>query len=121
MFRFVVVSFEILALIMVLRSDFVQYWLSDLQTSASQWMDQVANVVENQQLSEFREDIKNYSQNLKPAQEEYIDKITENKAQLTRFNQHYCVAGDKNPFIYGVNLRYLCSEIQRKKIIKEVV
>lgn len=120
MFRFVVVTFEVLALIMVLRSAFVQFWLSDLQMTASQWMNDVSLVLDNKQLADFRSDITQHSQNLNEAQLEYILKITRTKSELKRFNQHYCLAGDKNPFIYGINLRYLCVEIDRQEIIKNI-
>lgn len=118
MFRFVVVSFEILALIMILRSAFVQFWLSDIQTTASQWMNDVSLVLDNKQLSSFRSGIVKHSQNLNEAQIAYILKITSSKSELKHFNQLYCQAGDKNPFIYGINLRYLCVEIDRQEIIK---
>mgnify|MGYP007046326772 CR=1 FL=1 len=38
MFKFFIVTFEILALVMVLRTSFVQFWLSDIQSSTADWM-----------------------------------------------------------------------------------
>lgn len=117
MLRFIVVSFEILALVMVLRSAFVQYWLSDMQTTTSQWMLGVSQTIDNQQLAKLRNEITNQVADLTAPQEKYLLKITSTKTLLNNFNLHYCRAGDKNPYIYGTNLRLVCHEISRKGIL----
>ena len=117
MFRFVVVTFEILALIMILRSGFVQFWLSDKQTSTTQWMYGISMTIDNQQLAKFRNDISDHVQNFTDPQTAYLYKITSTKIELNNFNLHYCHAGDKNPYIYGTNLRHVCGEISRKGIL----
>ena len=119
MLRFVIVTFEILALIMILRSAFVQYWLSDMQTTTSQWMHGISMTIDNQQLAQFRNEISAHFQDLNQPQTEYLYKITSTKAALKHFNQYYCHAGDKNPYIYGVNLRLVCGEISRKGILNK--
>ncbi|WP_299082092.1 hypothetical protein [uncultured Paraglaciecola sp.] len=119
MLRFIVVTFEVLALIVILRSAFVQFWLSDVQTSTSEWMEGISLTIDNQQLTKFREDISTQMQDLSESQTEYLLKITSSKAALHKFNLLYCHAGDKNPYIYGTNLRYVCGEIYRKEILKE--
>ena len=119
MLRFFVITFEILTLIMILRSAFVQFWLSDMQTSTSQWMHDVSMVIDNQQLTKFRKEILAQVQNLTEPQIEYLHKITSTKAELKNFNQHYCRSGDKNPFIFGSNLNWVCGEISRKGILKK--
>lgn len=118
MLRFVVVTFEILALIMILRSAFVQFWLSDMQTSTSQWMHGISMTIDNQQLAKFRNQISDHVQDLSEPQTAYLHRITSTKTELNNFNLHYCYAGDKNPYIYGTNLHYVCGEISRKGILK---
>jgi len=118
MLRFVVVTFEILALIMILRSAFVQFWLSDIQTTTTQWMHDVSLTVDNQQLNKFRNQISGQVKGLTEPQTEYLYRITSTKSELSNFNIHYCHAGDKNPYIYGTNLRFVCGEISRKGILK---
>jgi hypothetical protein len=118
MLRFVVVTFEILALIMILRSAFVQFWLSDMQTTTSEWMHGISMTIDNQQLAKFRNDISAHVQDLSEPQTEYLHRITSTKIELGKFNLHYCQAGDKNPFIYGTNLHYVCGEISRKGILE---
>lgn len=117
MLRFVVVTFEILALIMILRSAFVQFWLSDVQSTTAQWMQGLSMTVDNHQLTKFRNEISDHVQNLSETQTEYLHRITSTKTELSNFNLHYCRAGDKNPFIYGNNLHYVCGEISRKGIL----
>ena len=120
MLRFIVVTFEILALIMILRSAFVQFWLTDVQTTTSQWMLDISMTIDNQQLTKLRQDISAHVQGLTEPQTEYLHRITSTKTELKKFNQHYCRAGDKNPFIYGTNLHYVCGEISRKGIIDKI-
>jgi hypothetical protein len=117
MLRFVIVTFEILALIMILRSAFVQFWLSDMQTTTTQWMHGISMTIDNQQLAKFRNEISAHVQNLTDPQTKYLHKITSTKTELSNFNLHYCHAGDKNPYIYGRNLRHVCGEISRKGIL----
>lgn len=117
MFRFFVVIFEVLALVMILRTSFVQFWLSDFQSSVADWMLEISLVVETQQLQELRNEIAPHTQNLHEYQKDYLDEITKNKSALNNFNIFYCQNGDKNPYIYGASLRYVCSEISRKGIL----
>ncbi|MFQ3192005.1 MAG: hypothetical protein ACI936_003156 [Paraglaciecola sp.] len=117
MLRFVVVTFEILALIMILRSAFVQRWLSDMQTTTTRWMHVISMTIDNQQLDKFRNEISAHIQDLTNPQTEYLYKITRTKTALHNFNLHYCHAGDKNPYIFGTNLRHVCGEISRNGIL----
>lgn len=119
MLRLIVVTFEILALVMILRSGFVQFWLSDIQTKTTQWMHGISMTVDNQQLAKFRNEISAHVQDLTEPQTEYLNKITSTKTELKNFNLHYCYSGDKNPYIYGLNLRHVCGEISRKGILDE--
>ena len=119
MLRSVVVTFEILVLIIILRSAFVQLWLSDMQTTTSQWMLDASLTIDNHQLAEFRNGISAHVQGLTVPQTEYLYRITSTKTELNKFNFHYCHAGDINPYIYGTNLRYVCGEISRNGILKK--
>ncbi|MBL4631709.1 MAG: hypothetical protein JKY14_11310 [Paraglaciecola sp.] len=119
MLRFVLVTFGILTLIMILRSTFAQIWLSDMQTGTSKWMHSLSMVIDNQQLAKFRDEISANVQDLNKPQTEYLYRITRTKTELNNFDLLYCRAGDKNPYIYGSNLRYLCGEISRNGILKK--
>ena len=120
MLRFVIVTFEILALIMILRSAFAQFWLSDMQTTTSQWMHSISMTIDNQQLAKLRNEISANVEDLNKPQTEYLHKITGTKVELNNFDLLYCREGDKNPYIYGTNLRYVCGEISRNGLLKKV-
>ena len=119
MLRYVVVTFEILALIMIFRSAFAQFWLADMQTSTSQWMHNISMTIDNQQLTQLRDEISENVQDLNKPQTDYLHKITRTKIELNNFDLLYCRAGDKNPYIYGTNLRYVCGKISRNGILKK--
>jgi hypothetical protein len=119
MFRFFVITFEILVLVLILRSPFVQFWLSDVQASIADWMLDMSLIVDNQQLASFRQEIALRTQNLSEYQLKYLRQITDNKARLKDFNRLYCQGHDKNPYLYGASLRYLCDEIGRKGILRK--
>ena len=118
MFRFFVITFEILALVVILRTPFVQFWFSDIQTSVANWMLEVSMTMEKSQLDDFRTEIAPHIQNLKGYQKDYLFQVTENKSTLRSFHLHYCQGNDKNPYIYGASLRYVCGEINRQRILE---
>ncbi len=118
MFKFFVVTFEILALVVVLRSSFVQYWLADFQDAAANWMLEISLLMDKQQLETLRAEIMPHTQNLADYQKDYLRQVTQSKASLASFHLYYCQNNDKNPYIYGASLRYVCSEINRAGILK---
>jgi hypothetical protein len=114
MFRLLIISLEIFALVAILRSPFVQYWFTDTQSSLSDWMTELSELADQQELGELRDVIAPHMQNMKGYQKDYLDDITSSKHKVGHFRRLYCEAGDKNPYIYGSSLRYFCSEIKRK-------
>lgn len=109
--RFVVLILEIAVLVVILRSPFVQFWLSDIQNSLSELMMDIALAGERQMLSGLREKVAPHIANLKDYQKAYLEDGMSSRAKLEHFTLHYCQGGDKNPYIYGHTLTYLCSEI----------
>ena len=83
MLRFVVITFEVLALIMILRSALVQSWLSDMQTATSQWMHGISMTIDNRQLAKFRTEISTQLQDLTAPQVKYLHKVTSKKLNCT--------------------------------------
>ncbi|KXI30936.1 hypothetical protein [Paraglaciecola hydrolytica] len=118
MFRFIIISFEILALVAVLRSPFVHYLFGDAHQHVADWMLDLSLIAERKQLAEFRELIASGIQNLNDSQLEYLHDITSSKIRVVDFNRMYCEASDKNPYIYGATLQYTCSQIARSGVAK---
>lgn len=117
MFRTFIVLLEIVVLVMVLRSPFVQYFFSDIQQSLTDWMTNLSMMEEKHKLEELRDAIAPYTSDMREYQKDYVLGITDNKESLKSFHRQYCVDGDKNPYIYGVNLRYICAAIQRSPLL----
>jgi len=114
MIRLFIVFLEIVALVAILRSPFMQYWFSDMQNTMSNWMTEISELADQQELGELRDVIAPHMQNMNTYQKDYLHDITSSKYKVEHFRQLYCEAGDKNPFIYGASLRYFCTEINRK-------
>lgn len=117
MSRFFIIAFEILALVALLRSPFVHYWFNDIQSGLANWMLELSLVAEKRQLDHFRDNIISHSPNLKEYQREYLINITANKTAIRNFNQLYCESADKNPYLYGATLHFICAEMSSSKVL----
>ncbi len=51
MLRFFIIAAEIIVLVIVLRSPFVQYLFEDIQNSVSEWLVSIATLPEREELS----------------------------------------------------------------------
>lgn len=118
MFRTFIIAFEILALVAILRSPFVHYWFGDAQTNLANWMLEISLIAEKKKLGEFKQLISPHIQNLNDYQLEYLNGVISTKNSVNDFNRLYCESDDKNPYIYGASLRYICSEISRTGLLK---
>jgi hypothetical protein len=118
MFRFFIISLELFVLVAILRTPFMQYMLSGFQAVATDWMVEISQLAENQELGQLREVINPHMQNLNDYQKNYLDDITSSKTKVGHFHRLYCQLGDKNPYIYGASLNYLCNEINRTTLLR---
>ena len=118
MSRFFIISFEILALIAMLRSPFIHYWFNDIQSDVADWMLDISLIAEKKELALFRQTITPHTQELSEYQKEYLYNITANKTSIKHFNRLYCESDDKNPYLYGANLHYICAEISRSRLLE---
>ncbi len=117
MLRTFIIILEIVLLVMVLRSSFVQYFLSDVQTSLSDWMTELSLVAETQELDALKESIYPHLMDVREYQKDYLNEILSEKSKLMSFHKKYCIAGDKNPYVFGANLNLICTAINRTKLI----
>lgn len=102
---------------MLLRTSFVQYWLSDIQVTVTGWITAVAEMPEQHELSLLKERLAPQIQNMSTAQQDYLDSVLKNRLSLQQFYQLYCVRGDLNPFIYGNNLQLLCNASRQSSLL----
>ena len=117
MFRLLIVTLEIIALVAFLQSQFMQYLFSDMQSSIADWMTEISQMAEKEELNTLRERVASNLVSLNGYQQEYLLEVTSNKNKINVFYNLYCVSGDKNPYIYGASLQYFCSEIRRVDIL----
>ncbi len=117
MYRWLVISIEVIVLVMVLRSPFAQYLLSDIQQSLSGWIEQIATLPQQAELDSLRNAMSGQMQAMRPFQRDYLNTIMENPASIESFHKLYCVKGDKNPYISGASLRFFCSRIEETELL----
>jgi hypothetical protein len=103
-------------LVVVLRTSFVQYFLSDLQDTVSGWIEAFVEIPEQQSLASLREKFFYNNMALQPHQTDYIIGVTSSKEETLEFKALYCDGNDKNPFLYGTNLIRFCHHIAEVKL-----
>ena len=117
MFKALVVFLEVAVLGMVLQTSFMQYWLSDIQDTVTGWIETMAQIPEQQEISRLEERIQPYIAGLSGQQHSYLNDVLKSKMSVKHFHRLYCVNGDMNPFIYGATLRLICREIKSSSLL----
>jgi hypothetical protein len=119
MLRFFIIAAEIIVLILVLRSPFVQYLFEDIQNTVSDWLVSIATAAERESLTNLQEDISGKLSPLKPYQQSYIQQITADSASVKRFYHTYCENDDINPNFSGTKRAQLCLIIKQSPFIQD--
>ncbi|RDV28031.1 hypothetical protein DXV75_03435 [Alteromonas aestuariivivens] len=117
MFRALVIIAEIIVLLLVLRSPFVQYFFADIHNSLSDWLVEMAQLPDKLELESLQKNVAPHFQAMRPFQKQYLSGVMSSRSSINHFHQLYCISGDKNPFIYGASLRYFCSSIEKTKLL----
>ena len=118
MFRSIAVIIEIAILVVVLQLPFVQYLLSDVQVTMSDWMEEIATREERKQLAEIKDSLAVQYSAMRPYQQDYFDTVLSSRVRTLQFYDAYCENEDRNPYIHGVTLHSFCSEIRRSPELK---
>ncbi len=116
MFRSFAIALEIAVLVVILQLPFVQYLLSDVQATVSEWMTEIAQREEREQLADISANLQGHIEAMRPYQQEYVATILSSRLQLMQFYSNYCMNDDHNPYVYGATLHLLCQEIQRSPL-----
>jgi hypothetical protein len=117
MFKALIIVLEVALLIMLLRTSFVQYWLNDVQSNVAGWIEFVAEIPEQHELSTVKDKLQQPRENMSTSQQAYLDSILVDRLSLQKFYRLYCVKGDFNPFIYGANLQAVCSASRHSSLV----
>lgn len=116
MFRSFAIALEVAVLVVILQLPFVQYLLSDVQETVSEWMTEIAQREEREQLADISANLKGQIDAMRPYQQEYVATILSSRLQLIQFYDNYCVNDDRNPYVYGATLHLFCQEIKRSPL-----
>lgn len=119
MLRFFIITAEIIVLVLVLRSPFVQYLFEDIQNSVSDWFISLSTLPEQRALESLRSDITTQLKPLKPYQQNYVEKITVSIDSVKRFYANYCEKDDINPNFSGTKRAQLCHTITQSSLMRK--
>ncbi len=118
MLRFFIIAAEIIVLVIVLRSPFVQYLFEDIQNSLSEWLVSIATLPEREELRSLQDKINVQLSPLKPYQQTYVQQITADSASVKRFYHTYCEKDDINPNFTGTKRVQLCLIIKQSSVMQ---
>ena len=118
MLRFFIIAAEIIVLVIVLRSPFVQYLFEDIQNSLSEWLVSIATLPEREELRSLQDKINIQLSPLKPYQKTYVQQITADSASVKRFYHTYCEKDDINPNFTGTKRAQLCLIIKQSSVMQ---
>ena len=118
MLRFFIIAAEIIVLVIVLRSPFVQYLFEDIQNSLSEWLVSIATLPEREELRSLQDKINIQLSPLKPYQQTYVQQITADNASVKRFYHTYCEKDDINPNFTGTKRVQLCLIIKQSSVMQ---
>ena len=118
MLRFFIIAAEIIVLVIVLRSPFVQYLFEDIQNSLSEWLVSIATLPEREELRSLQDKINIQLSPLKPYQQTYVQQITADSASVKRFYHTYCEKDDINPNFTGTKRVQLCLIIKQSSVMQ---
>ena len=118
MLRFFIIAAEIIVLVVVLRSPFVQYLFEDIQNSLSEWLVSIATLPEREELRSLQDKINIQLSPLKPYQQTYVQQITADSASVKRFYHTYCEKDDINPNFTGTKRVQLCLIIKQSSFMQ---
>lgn len=120
MLRTFVILLEIAALVFLLRTAVVQFWLEDTHESLSDWFLELSKSGERLELNDLRESMRPLTESMKDYQQDYLLDVTQSKESVELFYQRYCQGKDKNPFIYGDKLNRFCGNIKSSKLLEKI-
>ena len=118
MLRFFIIAAEIIVLVIVLRSPFVQYLFEDIQNSLSEWLVSIATLPEREERRSLQDKINIQLSPLKPYQQTYVQQITADSASVKRFYHTYCEKDDINPNFTGTKRVQLCLIIKQSSVMQ---
>lgn len=101
----------------ILAFRFCPALFGDVAGKLVSWYEQVVHVPERRKIISLRDGYMRNNLILKPHQVDYVFEVTESAESVNKFYQLYCINKDKNPYIFGANLRKFCTEIENSELL----
>jgi len=113
----IIIIIQIVLLFIFLRSSFAQHFFGDIADSLVTWYESFVEVPERSKIGRLRDQFMRNNMSLKPHQVDYVIEVTDTTEKINNFHQLYCIKQDKNPYIFGANLRKLCADIEKSELL----
>lgn len=114
-----IILIQIILLVVILQSSFAQQFLGGVFQTVKQWYNQVVEVPDRRKIMQLRDTFMRNNMSLQPHQVDYVIDVTDTTKKLNTFYSTYCELDDKNPFIYGANLKKFCSDIRSSELLMQ--
>lgn len=119
MVRTLIIFAEVVVLIIILRSPFIQYLFSDIQNTVSGWFVNLSALPEKRELNQLQENAMSQLGKLKPFQKNYITQVTSSKASVKHFQKTYCNSKEVNPNFIGHQRAQFCMLIGQSSLLTD--
>ncbi|MFC4700437.1 hypothetical protein ACFO4O_09730 [Glaciecola siphonariae] len=107
----------VLLIIVALRMTYVQTFVGGAGETFSGWVDILMGAPERARLVKLQNAFLRNNMSLKPHQTDYVYEVTSSIDKVRLFYSRYCLADDKNPYLFGNNLMKFCSDINQTGVL----
>ncbi len=108
---------QIALVIIFLRSSFAQHFFGGIAENLVQWYEDIVEVPERRKIMALRDTFMRNNMSLQPHQVDYVFDVTDTSEDINQFYTLYCEKDDKNPYMYGANLKKFCTDIQNSELL----
>lgn len=115
----IIVIIQILLIVLFLRSEFAQHFFGGVAVIVVDWYETVVEVPERRKIMTLRDRFMRNNMALRPHQVDYVIGVTDSAETIAEFYTLYCVKKDKNPYMFGANLKKFCADIRTSDLLPE--
>lgn len=113
----ILIIIQVLLLILFLRSDFAQHFFGGVAVVVVDWYETVVEVPERRKIMTLRDKFMRNNMALASHQVDYVIEVTDSQESINEFYGQYCLSDDKNPYMYGANLKKFCADIATSDLL----
>jgi len=114
-----IILIQILLIVIFLRSDFAQHFFGGVAVVVVDWYESVVEVPERRKIMALRDRFMRNNMALQSHQVDYVIEVTEKAESINEFYRLYCIKDDKNPYMFGANLKKFCADIASSDLLFE--